>query len=371
MYKLILILLLMLACGSVPAQNINKQNTVAENFIRATVDSLHIPGLAVAIVKNGKILKLSAYGKANLDWQQPVSAHTNFQIASTSKLLATTLAMKSIYNNKLHLDDEVSRYIDSVPAAWQGLKVRHLFNHTSGIKVFKQNRYAPLSQVIKALKDSALAFPYGTRQTYASGDYTVLLYIYEKIYNKPYPQIVKDEITGPMHMADGAFDRERLVSDWMETDVVPQKATTYYVKDGQLTPYKFFYPQYTYTAGGYFASITDMANWAVAMDKQVLFPAAVEMQYAYAQDTVNGKLSDFSRIGWGVGKPKGILIGGHSGGPALGDVVRIPQAGVTVIVLSNDGELLPYFANAIATFYVDGLPFKRRVPKFKRTQALQ
>ncbi|TKC07472.1 serine hydrolase domain-containing protein [Pedobacter frigoris] len=351
--------------------NYKKQNDSAEVFIQQTIKDLNVSGLAVAVIKDGKVLKMSCYGKANYDWNLKIDAHTNFQIASTTKLLTSTLVMKSLYNKKFALDDLVSNYVENAPNSWQGMKIRHLLNHTSGIRDFKGDRYTSTDKVVNSLKDSTLAYPTGTKQAYMSGDFTILLHILEKIYKMPYPEILRTEITNPLRMKDGAFDRERMVSEWMETDSVHNKASTYYVKNGKRIPYKFFYPQFTYTAGGYFASLTDLVNWAIGIDEEILFPSVFEKSIAYKADTVGTTKSGFSQIGLSIGDFNGMRFGGHSGGPALGDVLRFPDEKITIIILSNDGELLPYFAPAILTFYVPGLFFERKVTKFKRTQALK
>ena len=62
----------------------------------------------------------------------------------------------------------------------------------------------------------------------------------------------------------------------------------------------------------------------------------------------------------------GIQYAGHSGGPGLADILRFPDEGYTFIVLSNDGELLPYFSRAIASFYIPNLPAKLKIEKFER-----
>lgn len=109
-----------------------------------------------------------------------------------------------------------------------------------------------------------------------------------------------------------------------------------------------------------------MVNWAAGLDKKVLFPQSFSRQFIYGLDSIGTKASDFTRVGWVPHKENGIVYAGHSGGPGLGDVLRFPDTGYTFIVLSNDGELLPNFARAIASFYVVGLPPKTEIKKFER-----
>jgi CubicO group peptidase (beta-lactamase class C family) len=371
MKKIILFFLILLSTFyKLYAQQHKIANASVDSFIRQNMKDHDIPGMAVAVVYKGSVIKISAYGTANLEWQLPVTIHSSFQIASTTKLLTSTIIMKCIYEKKLAINDPIEKYVDSIPDNWKGMKIQHLLNHSSGVKTYKYEGYAPLDKVVRDLKDSTLVYPFGTDQMYASGDYILIRFILERIYKKPFEDILKEVISIPAGMNDGGFDMEKTVSQWMETVQVNQKVPTYYGPKGQKVPYKFIYPAYTYPAGGYFASVDDLSKWAIALDKGIYFPRQIESALAYQRDSIGNKLSSFSAVGWGIDEHKGILFGGHSGGPALGDVIRFPNEGYTFIVLCNDGEALPYFANAIATFYINRLPFTRKMEKFKRTKGL-
>ncbi|UOQ51011.1 beta-lactamase family protein [Hymenobacter cellulosivorans] len=329
--------------------------------------ALSIPGLAVAVIKNGKRVKVSAYGTANLEWNCPVTIHTNFQIASCTKLLTSTLVLKAIHAGKLRLEDPIGKYLDSIPTSWQPLRVQHLLSHTSGLREFRGETYASTATVVRALKDSTLEYEPVTRQHYAQADFMLAGHILEKIYGKPFPQILREGVLLPLHMTDRAYDMERRVGSIMRTDLIPQKATTYYDWEKQLRAYKFIYPQYSYTAGGYFSSIDDLANWAIGLDQNVLFPASFANPLLYTRGSVGGKPSAFSAAGWGLPEEEtSITYAGHSGGPGLGDVWRFPEEGYTVVVVTNDGELLPGLARAIAAFYVPGLARTTALKKFER-----
>lgn len=351
-----------------PITGVHKQ---VDSYIKAKVQELAITGLAVAVVKGGKTIFQQGYGLANLEWQLPVTSHTSFQIASCSKLLASTLVMKAIYDKKLTLDDSISRFVDNSPASWQGMQLKHLLTHSSGIKSFQADPYLSINQFVDLLKDSSLAYPYGTNQHYVSFDYALVRFILEKVYQKPYEQILKEVITEPLGMSDGGYDMEKLNGRLLETKLVSRKATTYYGPTNQKIGYKGIYPAYMYAAGGYFASVNDMASWAIGLDKGILFPPTFLDTMLLGQDSIKNKLSDFNRVGWIVSATTNkIQYVGHPGGPALGEILRFPKEGYTVIVLSNDGELLPNLALAVAGFYIKGLTDKPAITKFKRTGSL-
>lgn len=344
----------------------NIANRGVDTFITHQMKILGIPGMAVAVVKNGEIIKVSAYGMANIEWNRKVTPQSNFQIASTTKLLTSTLLLKTISKGKIHLNDPIEQYIDSIPTAWKKIQIKHLISHSSGLREFKGDTYASTASVVKALKDSALEYNPGNGQHYAQADFMLLGYILEKIYGKPFTKLLNDEIAVPLKMKDGGYDMEQKIGGFLRTNLIKEKVTTYYDLDGELRSYKFTYPQYNYTAGGYFASINDMANWAIGLDKETLFTKNFSQEYIFGRDSIGHSISTYTRAGWILENENGIQYAGHSGGPGLADILKFPHEGYTFIVLSNDGELLPNFARAIASFYIPKLPAKQKIEKFER-----
>lgn len=339
-----------------------------DQFVNKQMKELEIPGMAIAVIQNGKVIKNETYGLANLDWKSKVTERTNFQIASCTKLLTSTLLLKTMFDKKISLEDQVSKYIIDCPKEWNDIKIENLISHSSGIAdYYESDVYLPTEKIVDAVKKLPLVFKPGSKQQYAQSDFMVLSYIFEKIYNKPFVQILKDEVAVPLKMKDGAFDMEFKVNgQFLRTDVIPEKVTTYYNLNGKMQAYKYLYPQYTYPAGGYFASIDDVANWAISLDNELQFPKSFSDNYIYKTDKIAGKDADFSKVGWVTGKEDGVLYAGHSGGPGLADILRFPKEGYTIITLSNDGELLPGFSRAIAAFYIKELSPKLKIEKFER-----
>lgn len=340
-------------------------NAALDRFLERKIDSLKITGIAVSVVREGKVVYRKLHGTASIEWQQPVGPHTLFQIASVSKLLASTVVLRAMHKGLLRLDDPVSKFIDSVPGSWSGLQVRHLLSHSSGLPAISGNPDLPAATIVRMLRDSALQYPIGTEQRYLSSDYTVLRYLLERACGQSYEDLVRAFIAAPAGMRDGGFDGERRNGTWIESIPLRRKSSTYYGAEGAKRAYKFSYPAATYAAGGYFASITDMEAWAIALDHGTLFPERWARSQQWRADSI-GKNGSFSDAGWGLEKEDGIIFGGHSGGPGLADILRFPEQGYTIIVLSNDGELLPGTARAIAPFFVKSLKPADGFAKFKR-----
>lgn len=143
--------------------------------------ALNIPGMAVAVVKIGQPVKVSVYGLANLDWNNKSTERTSFQIASSTKLLTSTLLIKALFEKKISLDNHVGKYIDSVLAAWRQLQLKHLISHSSGLKEFAGDDYTSTVAVVRALKNSTLEYVPGTGQHCAQADFMLLGFILEGI----------------------------------------------------------------------------------------------------------------------------------------------------------------------------------------------
>src|SRR4051794_15147788 len=107
-----------------------------DDLIRAQMEKQHVPGMTLAVVKDGTIIKSQAYGVADVELQVPTKLETVFQIQSMTKQFTATGIMMLVEEGKLQLDDPISMYLRGTPASWKAVTVRHLLTHTSGIKDF-------------------------------------------------------------------------------------------------------------------------------------------------------------------------------------------------------------------------------------------
>jgi CubicO group peptidase (beta-lactamase class C family) len=94
-----------------------------------------IPGVAVAVVQNGKVVLKKAYGLANLETETPLRTDAVFELASVTKQFTAAAIMLLVQDGKVRLDEPIATYIDNAPATWAGITVRHLLNHTSGLDI--------------------------------------------------------------------------------------------------------------------------------------------------------------------------------------------------------------------------------------------
>ena len=107
--------------------------TKIDEFVRSEMQSQHIPGLALAVNKDGQIALAQGYGLANVELQVPVKPETVFQSGSMGKQFTATAVMMLVEDGKISLDDRINKYLKNVPQAWTNITVRHLLTHTSGL----------------------------------------------------------------------------------------------------------------------------------------------------------------------------------------------------------------------------------------------
>jgi len=101
---------------------------------RRQLQQLHIPGISLAVVRDTQIIKAKGYGFANVEWNASATKDTVFGIGSMTKQFTATAIMMLVEQGKIGLDDKVTKYFPAAPATWNGITLRHLLSHTSGIQ---------------------------------------------------------------------------------------------------------------------------------------------------------------------------------------------------------------------------------------------
>ena len=107
---------------------------VVDDFLKGHMERHRIPGLSLAICRDGQLVRATGYGFANVELDVPVKPETIFQSGSVGKQFTAMAVMILVDEGKLGLEDPIVKYFPGAPATWKGITVRHLLTHTSGIK---------------------------------------------------------------------------------------------------------------------------------------------------------------------------------------------------------------------------------------------
>src|SRR5690348_7658108 len=105
----------------------------ADKIIEDEMQKQHIPGVSVAVLKDGRPLKLRGYGLANLENDVPATAESVYKVGSIGKQFVAAGILILANEGKLSLNDSVTKYLTDAPESWKGIDFHRLLSHTSGI----------------------------------------------------------------------------------------------------------------------------------------------------------------------------------------------------------------------------------------------
>jgi len=262
-----------------------------EKAVTAHIAAGRSAGLAVAVIQDGGLVFARGWGKANLEWNTPVTADTVFRIASNTKSFTAASILILAEQGKLSLDDKLAKYLPDFPRANE-VTIRQLLTHTSGVASFDEAvadqrdlsvMHTPKEMIalIAGLKP-LYNFEPGTAYRYSNSGYHLLGYIVEQVSGRSLNQFMAENIFSRIGLTHTAMDDVE--------DVVPLRAAGYNLDQGK--PFAFRNPQYIpYTtpgpAGGLRSTVGDMAKWYDA-----LFDGRVISRDMLAKMTAPGRLSD-------------------------------------------------------------------------------
>ena len=329
--------------------------------IRAMTQA-HIAGASVAIVRNGKTVSLRSYGVASLEYGARVGPATPFEIASSGKIYTTALLMRLVEEGRLRLDDPVTTYLPDAPAAWKAITVANLASHTSGLGPVEiaPDSVTTLEAVHQAYAATIEAAP-GVQASYASVDYTILQYILEKAGGSSYPDLLRKQVLAPLGLTCTTFDMAESRGPQRVAHTIAGRAD-YYRWTGVANERRWFlYPRFDYAAGGVYSCAADMAKLVAALDRGTFLSAGSRALIENPARLADGSAGQFS-IGLATGRYRGHRWIGHSGGPALSDVMYFPDDRLGIIVFANQQRLSPQLASLVADQVFGPSPVTPSVP---------
>ena len=344
----------------------NKEDALSDRADKLVQDEMYneqIPGLALAVVKDGRILKARAYGFADVDSKVPATTDTVFRIASVSKQFVATAIMMLVEEGKLSLDDPVSKYLDGTPRRWKKITIQHLLTHTSGIPDFLNEDISVDASpdafdqsVFKALARRSLHFAPGDAWRYSNSNYHLLGMIIRKITGERYGDFLRERIFEPLGMT------RTVVSPG--NGIYPGLASGYKWDKG-LHPGDDIAPSIkAYAGGGILSTILDMAKWDAALYTDRLVKKS-SLQQMWTPVRLNDGMTWRYGFGWAVGRINDHLIVSHTGNFTgfSSAIERALDDRLTVIILANRfdaavGLLVP----KIARIYVWTRPDYQPIP---------
>src|SRR5215510_4837757 len=194
-----------------------------DDYVKAEMQKQHVPGLSLAVIQDGKIVKVEGYGMANIELNVPARPETVYKIGSVSKQFIASGIMLLVDEGRISLDDKISKFLDGTPETWKDITVRHLLTHTSGI-VREAPGFDPLkiqsdADVIKTAYSLPLRFQPGEKWEYCNVGYFSLAEIIHKVSGKPWPDYLNEVLFKPLEM-----NATRTTN---MTEIIPNRANAY------------------------------------------------------------------------------------------------------------------------------------------------
>jgi len=310
--------------------------TKIDEIATKSLEASGVPSASVAVVRNGQIVYLKAYGDSRLDPKTPAATAMRYSIGSISKQFTAAAILLLQEEKKLSLDDKVGKYLPDLTRANE-VTIRQLLSHTSGYQDYWPQDYVmpgmlePISaaKIMDGWAHKPLDFDPGSKWQYSNTNYVIAGVIIEKVSGKPMLQFLTEKIFAPLGMKSVTNTDEKKLGD---SDPVGYRRFAL----GPPRPAPKEGPGWLFAAGELAMTAEDLAKWNISiMDQKILQPASYRELEKEVQ--LNTGLGTRYGLGVSLGMENGHLAVSH-GGEVSGftsESVIYPLDRVSVIALTN------------------------------------
>jgi len=376
--KIIVVILFMV--GFTAADVLGQQNKIqpsdeesakkVDAFL-AQWDKNDMPGCAVGVVRDGKLVYKRGFGMANLDYDVPNTTSTLFNLASASKPFTAMSIALLAQQGKLSLDDDIRKYVPEIPKYDETITIRHLLHHTSGIREYQALVFFGGLSPDNALNDKTIlnmlarqkniSFKPGSKHQYSNSNYHLLGIIVGRVSGKSLRAFAEENIFKPLGMKNTRFFDNRF-------EVVKNRATGYRVgADKSIRARSSLFD--LVGGGGVLTTVEDLYLW-----DQNFYEPKVGNKELISLLTTPGTLNGGEKMDYAFGvwrqEYKGLPVIKHSGNMTgfRAQIVSFPEQKFTVIALSNNSAIFPsVIVEKLADIYLEG-QLKPDVPSKKKVE---
>src|SRR5215472_11603247 len=334
-----------------------------DEVVRAQIREQHIPGVSVAVMREGKIIKAAAYGFANLELKVPLTTEMLFKSGSLVKQFTATSVMMLVEEGKVGLDDEISKYLPEAPTSWKGVTIRRLLTHTSGIRDFfgedgdpKLDPHHDYSEDewIRLFSAQSMRFSPGDKWSYCNAGYILLGAVIHRVTGKTWFEFEKVRIFDPLGMTS-----VRLIST---DDITANRASGYVLVNKELKNEPWVTPSWASTAcGSLYLTVFDMAKWDAALYTERLIRRS-SLEEMWTPVKLNNGSSYPYGFAWRTRQVNGHRLMQHDGVETAFTTrfVRYVDDDISIVVLMNLGEdedaVMPTrMTDSVAAIYISSL----------------
>src|SRR5688572_14397423 len=347
-----------------------------DQLVENTMKTFDVPGIAVAVIKDGKVIHSKGYGVRSLNTKAKIDENTLFGIASNSKAFATASLAMLVDEKKLKWDDKVTDYIPEFrmynPYVTEEFTIRDLVTHRSGLGLgagdlmfFPDSNSYQMPEIIHNLRYLKPVSGFRTKYDYDNLLFMVAGEVVAKVSGKSWEDFAEERIMQPLQMNSSATLYRRLKD---KTNVIDPHGPV----NGKVQVVDRFNNGVGASAWGIYSNLTDMNKWVLMQlnkgkygegGKNRLFSEAAQNEMWSPQtllplSSYNPYNSHFRAygLGWFVTDVKGTKEVSHTGGmPGMvTQVTLLPEMELGIIVLTNQqsGSAFTAITNQIKDSYL-------------------
>ncbi|RZM29202.1 MAG: serine hydrolase [Pedobacter sp.] len=356
--------------GSADAQVLSSRQV--DSLVNKTLTTFNVPGIAVAIVKDGKVIHAKGYGVRSIKGNAKVDEHTLFGVASNTKAFTAAAIGILVDEKKITWDTKVTDVIPEFklydPYVTGEFTVRDLLTHRSGLglgagdlMVFPDSSTVTTAQLIHNLRFLKPVSSFRTKYDYDNLMYIVAGEVVARVSGVSYDEFIEGRLIKPLGMTETAASWYRLKN---KSNVIDGHAPV----GDHLNTVGLSFTEVANAAGGIYSNITDMSKWVIAQINdgkygtdlsKSLFSKKTHDEMWTPQTIIRGSSpynTHFSSygLGWFLSDVNGYFQATHTGGLAgiVTQVTIIPEMKLGIIVLTNQQSGAAF--NAITNTIKDG-----------------
>lgn len=319
-------LLFLSSCHQNQEVNVVSQKKAIDSYIKKTMNDFEIPGVALAILKDGAVFYQSNYGKAAIEYDVPISKNSVFRIYSISKLMTTVAIFQLIEKQQLSLEDPISKYLE-VPKNWEQVQVKHLLTHSSGLPELGGIGDLSEEKMQQKTFEKENQFVKGKEFRYTQTNYWLLKQLIEKLSAKTFEEVVLEKQF--LNAKDAFFSSNSY-------EIVKNRVTRYNTSKYNDVPVfqKKMYTNrpYAHSGNGLNVTLNEFITWNKRLDENELIKK--ETKQAMWNEFIYEKPNNRFTLGWGIYPVNDQLSYGFTGGTVTG-FRKFTKQGLTIIWLTN------------------------------------
>jgi CubicO group peptidase (beta-lactamase class C family) len=321
-----------------------------DEYVRAAMAAEKIPGVCIAIVHGGELVKAEGYGLANVELDVPATPDTVYQSGSTAKQFTAAGILLLAEEGTLSLDDRLSKHFPDGPSAWHRITIRQLLTHTSGMKDYEGPHDIDLRrdygepELLEVMMGLPLEFEPGTQWSYSNSGYVTLGLLTSRLAGMHWSAFQAERLFEPLGMATA-----RVIS---ERDIVENRAAGYVLDEaGELKNQDWVAPTLNRIAdGAIYYTVKDLVAWDAAL-REGKFLSEESLEAWWTPVRLAGGTSFPYGFGWRIAEQRGQRLLEHGGSwqGFRAAIARYVDQSLTVVVLANLASAQPEaMAHAIA-----------------------